>query len=207
MRCVARQMEFGFQANARSKVDEEVTASRSMGITEACSRMMGVDEELTATCARLCLMLGMPELAARVGVEWNPRMRSTAGRATWPVCLIEINTHLPEISQEEVRRTLLHELAHLVTYERLGHGRCAPHGEEWQQACSDLGIPGETATHRLPLPSRKVKRQWKYLCPSCGSAIERVRRFESRVACYQCCKDTKNGYYDERFRLVEISLK
>ncbi|MDA7935715.1 SprT-like domain-containing protein, partial [Akkermansiaceae bacterium] len=71
---------------------------------------MGIDEDLTAVCTRLCLMLGLPELAGRVGVEWNPRMRSTAGRATWPVCLIELNTRLPEISAEEVRRTLMHEL-------------------------------------------------------------------------------------------------
>jgi|TARA_B110000305_G_scaffold80730_1_gene90706 SprT protein len=204
MRPVARQMEFGFHPVASEIL--EVKSQDDVGIAEACSRLMGIDDELTAICSRLCLMQDLPDLAARVGVEWNPRMRSTAGRATWPICLIELNTHLPKISQEEVLRTLLHELAHLVTYERLGHGNCSPHGEQWQQACSDLGIPGESATHRLPLPSRKVKRQWKYLCPSCGSEIERVRRFKSRVACYQCCQDSKGGYYNERFRLVEISL-
>lgn len=201
MRRDSRQMEFGFES-----VEPQERVPADTGIAEACSRYMGIDEELTAVCARLCLMLGLPELAGRVGVEWNPRMRSTAGRATWPVCLIELNTRLPQISAEEVRRTLLHELAHLVTYERLGHGNCHPHGEEWQQACADVGIPGEKATHRLPLPSRTIKRQWKYLCKSCGASIERVRRFNSQVACYKCCQEEKGGQYDERFKLVEISL-
>ncbi|MGJ8696480.1 MAG: SprT-like domain-containing protein [Verrucomicrobiaceae bacterium] len=199
-------MEFGFDRTARDET-AVLEVKSSPGITEACSRFMGIDEELTAVCVRLCLMLGLTELAARVGVEWNPRMRSTAGRATWPVCLIELNTRLPKISAEEVRRTLLHELAHLVTYERLGHGNVAPHGIEWQEACSDLGIPGETATHRLNLPSRSLKRQWKYLCRSCGTSIERVRRFKGRVACYSCCRETNSGDYDERFRLVEVNLE
>ncbi|MGC6425488.1 MAG: SprT-like domain-containing protein [Akkermansiaceae bacterium] len=201
MRTVARQIEFGF-------TNADVEKSRdSVGIAEACSRFMGIDEKLTEVCSNLCKMLGLYGLAERVGVEWNPRMRSTAGRATWPVCLIELNTHLPSISEEEVRRTLLHELAHLVTYERLGHARCAPHGEKWQQACADLGIPGETATHRLALPSRTLKRQWKYVCRSCGASFERVRKFRNRVACYECCAKETNGYYDERFRLIEVSLQ
>ncbi|MEN8694444.1 MAG: SprT-like domain-containing protein [Akkermansiaceae bacterium] len=201
MRRDARQIEFGFTA------EENDARSESIGISEACSHFMGIEQDLTDWCVNLCKGLGLDRLADRLGVEWNPRMRSTAGRATWPLCLIEMNTHLPKISQEEVRRTLLHELAHLVTYERLGHTRCAPHGLEWQQACIDLGIPGEKATHRLALPSRTLKRQWKYECVACGSSFERVRKFRSRVACYECCAKNSNGAYDERFRLRELSLQ
>ena len=168
---------------------------------------MGQDTELTAKCAELCQSLDLPALASRVAVEWNPRMRSTAGRATWPVAVIELNVHLSSISKTEIERTLLHELAHLVTYERLGHGRVPAHGSDWQQACSDLGIPGEKATHRLSLPSRRMKRQWRYLCQNCGATIERVRRFKGRVACYECCRQTTGGSYDERFRLIEQRLR
>ncbi|MDB4408651.1 SprT-like domain-containing protein [Akkermansiaceae bacterium] len=200
MRSDARQMELGFSH------EEPLPSPRSLGILEACSHFMGIDEDLTMISSKLAMMLGLEELAQRVGVEWNPRMRSTAGRATWPTCLIELNTHLPQISQDEVRRTLLHELAHLVTYERLGHANVSPHGGEWQQACSDLGIPGESATHRLSLPTRSLKRNWKYVCLNCDSSIERVRRFKGRVACYECCQKSKTGEYDERFRLIERSI-
>jgi len=194
-----RQMEFGFSAPDAARMPQP-------SVAETCSRLMGIDTELTAICVKLALMLGLDDLASRVGVEWNPRMRSTAGRATWPTALIELNARLPSISEEEVRRTLLHELAHLVTYERVGHGRVQAHGPEWQVACADLGIPGEKATHRLALPTRSLKRQWKYLCRSCGSSIERVRRFKGRVACYECCRKANSGSYDERFRLVEMNV-
>lgn len=200
MRRDARQMELGFTQ------DQDVLEPRARGILETCAHFMGIDEALTEACSNLAMTLGLNELSHRVGVEWNPRMRSTAGRATWPSCLIELNTHLPQISKDEVRRTLLHELAHLVTYERLGHGNVSPHGEEWQRACADLGIPGESATHRLALPTRSVKRKWKYVCLNCNSSIERVRRFKGRVACYECCQKSKTGQYDERFRLVERSI-
>ncbi len=192
-------MEFGFSAHDAASVSEP-------SVTEACSRLMGGDTELTSICVRLSLMLGLEELSARVEVEWNPRMRSTAGRATWPKALIELNTRLPDISQDEVRRTLLHELAHLVAYERAGHGNLQAHGPEWQRACRELGIPGERATHRLNLPSRSFKRKWKYVCRSCGTSIERVRRFKARVACYECCQKVNSGVYDERFRLIELNI-
>lgn len=173
---------------------------------ETASRLMGNDMELTQICVRLCLDLGLEKLAHRVKVEWNPRMRSTAGRATWPTAVIELNVHLSSISKEEVHRTLLHELAHLVTYERYGNVRIQAHGVEWQQACAELGIPGERATHRLSLPSRSLKRKWIYTCGECGSSIERVRRFKRRVACYDCCRKVNGSGYDERFRLVERRL-
>lgn len=200
MRTDARQMELGFTQ------EEVFPEPRALGMIETCSHFMGIDDDLTQICSRLAKMLGLHELAARVGVEWNHRMRSTAGRATWPTCLIELNTHLPQISQDELRRTLLHELAHLVTYERLGHGNVSPHGAEWQKACADLGIAGESATHRLSLPTRTYKKKWKYVCTSCGSSFDRVRRFKGRVACYECCQKTMSGEYDERFRLIEINL-
>ena len=42
-------------------------------------------------------------------------------------------------------QTILHELAHLVAYERNPSRAIKGHGREWQLACADLGIPGESA--------------------------------------------------------------
>jgi len=196
----ARQIEFDFlQEKRRVKVESSVS--------ECCSRLMGMDTELTKMCTDLLLDLGLERLAMKVGVRWNRRMRSSAGRATWPTALIELNPRLPDISKEEVRRTLLHELAHLVAYERCGNRRIQAHGIEWRQACADLGIPGEQATHRLELPSRSMKRRWRYQCPSCATSFDRVRRFKGRVACYECCRSVNGGEYHESFRLMEISLR
>ena len=55
----------------------------------------------------------------------------------------------------EVERTLRHEAAHLLAHWRAGRRRIQTHGPEWRQACADLGIPGETVTHTLPLAPRR----------------------------------------------------
>ena len=130
-------------------------------------------------------------------------MRSTAGRATWPDAIVELNPALQEISDNEVERTFLHELAHLIAYERSGNRRIKPHGPEWRRACCEVGIPGERAGHSLPLPSRKLQKKWRYICPACWSVVERVRRMRGYSACYVCCLEHNRGEYDDRFRFVE----
>lgn len=166
----------------------------------------GHDHGLTAQCVEALQLLGLEALASVVVVEWNPRMRTTAGRAFWPCGRIELNPKLESLSPAEVRRTLLHELAHLVAYARAGRRRIAAHGAEWRMACADLGIPGERATHSLPLPGRTMQRKWRYECPACGEGFERVRKMKRRAACYTCCKEHNGGYYHRKFKLVEKSL-
>ena len=164
------------------------------------------DAELRTQCVEILHVLGLEQLADRVQVIWNKRMRTTAGRAFWPDAIIELNPKLEEIAPEEVQRTLLHELAHLVAYARAGRHRISAHGVEWQQACADVGIPGERATHSLPLPGRKMQKKWRYSCPACGEGFDRVRKIKRYAGCYSCCKQHNGGYYDKKFRLVETFL-
>lgn len=160
--------------------------------------------ELQSDAQAKLRQLGMQQLADVLTVVWQPRLQSTAGRASYHLNLVEINPRLKELGGDEVLRTLWHEVAHLVAYTRNRRRRIAPHGNEWKQACADLGIPGESATHHLPLPSRKIKRQLVYACPVCKAEIHRVRKMKSTSACYPCCKAYNNGRYDNRFRLKLI---
>jgi SprT protein len=161
----------------------------------------GRDPVLEAEARDLLLQLGFAEGAGKIIVAWKPRMRSTAGYAKWPLWLVELNPRLKEFPGE-VGRTLRHELAHLVAHARAGRRRIAPHGREWRKACADLGIPDETARHTLPLPARRQKRNFIYACPSCGAAVERVRKFRRRTACLACCRKHSRGRYDARFEFV-----
>lgn len=167
----------------------------------------GVDVALSDRCVELLADLGLSDLKARVRVEWNPRMRSAAGRAFWPQGLIQLNSRLAEISPSEVERTVLHELAHLIAYERHPRRAIKSHGREWRRACAEVGIPNEKATHQLELPTRTMRRKWRYQCPACHRTFDRVQRFKRAVACYECCRKTRDGSYDERFRLVERRLE
>ncbi|MBB5353059.1 putative SprT family Zn-dependent metalloprotease [Haloferula luteola] len=159
---------------------------------------------MTRRCRDWLLQLSLPHLAVQLEVRWNSRLRSTAGRA-WPGrARIELNPRLKEISADEVERTVLHELAHLMAHARAGRRRIEPHGKEWRHACAELGIPHEAATHRLPLPRTRQQRRHHYGCPGCGRIVGRVQPLRREVACAHCCRLYAGGRFDARFRLVEI---
>ena len=101
---------------------------------------MGDDAGLTSWCVEASKSLSLHELGRKVRVSWNSRMQTTAGRAWWPNRSIELNPKLKECEPEELWRTLKHELAHLVAYERCGRRQIDPHGPEWQAACIDVSI-------------------------------------------------------------------
>jgi predicted SprT family Zn-dependent metalloprotease len=170
----------------------------------------GKDAALTLVAADLAREKGLAGLADTVAVSWNPRMRTAAGRAFAKDYRIELNPRLqdlPEGQREaELRNTFLHELAHLIAFARAGRRRIQPHGIEWQQACHDLGIPGEDRCHALDFKPRRHARKYAYTCPHCRAVIERVRRLSRRVACYKCCRALAKGQFDPRFQLVESRL-
>jgi SprT protein len=151
--------------------------------------------------------LALDGLAKKLCVAWNPRMRSTAGLAYPATMQIVLNPRLLGFGTAEVERTLFHELAHLVAHHRYGRRRIAPHGPEWRQACQDLGLPNEARCHDLPLPRRKLARDFVYECPQCLTLLERVRPFRRPAACMGCCRKYASGRYDERFKLIRVLPK
>jgi SprT protein len=144
--------------------------------------------------------LGAENLAQRLRVEWNDRMRTTVGRADFRRSLIFLNPALQRFGAAEIERTLRHEVAHLLAHFR-SRRRILPHGPEWRKACCDLGIPGERAGHTLPLVGRALHRRFVYRCRNCQRHFPRVRRIRRATACLACCRKYARGNYDERFRL------
>jgi predicted SprT family Zn-dependent metalloprotease len=159
------------------------------------------DDDLERRAREAILPLA-PALSGVLVVGWNARMRTTAGVAVASRWEIWLNPALRGISPHEVERTLLHELAHLLAQHRVGRRRIAPHGQEWRQACQDLGIPGEGRTHQLPFEMRRMKRRYFLRCPGCGESHGRVRIPRRRIACLSCCRTHNRGLYDERFRFL-----
>lgn len=164
------------------------------------------DTELGEWCRTKLRELELGGLSRKVRVSWNSRMQTTAGRAWWPDGMIELNPRLKDVSEQEIWRTLCHELAHLIAFERSGRRRIKAHGPEWQAACAELGIPNEKVSHELPFEGRRVKRKFAYSCGNCHETIKRVRKMRGAAACYACCRKHAGGSYDERFLLVERKL-
>lgn len=172
---------------------------------------VGPDRDLRERGRRIAMQLGLTRLASQIEVEWNRKMRTAAGRAFYQTARIELNPRLQALPtgtrDNEIERTFLHELAHLVSHARAGGKRIQPHGPEWKQACADVGIPGEDRCHDLNFQPRRMKRRFAYECPACGTVVERVRRLKRRVACYDCCRARAGGKFDDRFVLEERPIR
>lgn len=160
---------------------------------------------LQTEARELLRSLGAHRIATEIRVEWNPRLKTAAGRADYCQKLICLNPRLAE-HPEEIDRTLRHELAHILAQFRVGRRRISPHGAEWQQACRDLAIAGEKPCHTLPFPARRYAPRLIYRCPNCRRDFPRVRRIRRMVACLACCRAHNGGQFDARFRLKLLKL-
>src|SRR5690242_13826233 len=105
----------------------KVTASEPVAVQPKRGR----DRGLESLAAKLLRAHGAGRIASQVQVQWNSRLKSCAGRADYRLKLISLNPLLHQHGDEEVRRTILHELAHFLAQFRVGRRRIAPHGQEW----------------------------------------------------------------------------
>src|SRR5437588_9790124 len=81
------------------------------GASKSSRRSRDVDLEFKAR--ELLRQLGATKLSRQVRVEWNPRMKSAAGRADYRERLVSLNPRLQDHGLAEIARTLRHELAHV----------------------------------------------------------------------------------------------
>src|SRR5438094_7743322 len=135
----------------------------------------GRDHALEEKSRTLLRQLGAAKLARDVRVEWNPRMKSAAGRADYRERLISLNPLLRDHGVEEIDRTLRHELAHLLAQFRVGRRRIAPHGPEWREACRALDIAAAARCHSLPFATKAYPARFVYRCPTRRQQFPRVR--------------------------------
>jgi SprT protein len=191
-----KQLEFAFPPTnvvAASLRDPSRFAERS--------GYSGRDHALEEKSRNLLRRFGAGKLAREIRVEWNPRMRSAAGRADYRKRLISLNPLLHDHGIEEIDRTLRHELAHLLAQFRVGRRRIAPHGPEWREACGNLGIADEARCHNLPFATKAYPVRFVYCCPNCLQEFPRVRQIRRAIACLACCRKHNGGDFDPQFRL------
>ena len=96
----------------------------------------------------------------RAGVCHYPN-RSSRGR-------IELSAHFAERNTDEaVRDTLLHEIAHALVGPRHGHDAV------WRAKCVEIGArPERCYGEEVDMP----KGPWRAVCPSCETEYDRHRR-------------------------------
>lgn len=194
----------GSTENDESDIDHPSLESHASPPEPASEIQIPKIEDLRAKARELLQAVGAPSLAARMVLRWNPRLQNTAGMAYPGRALITLNPKLAIFGEEEIDRTLRHELGHLLAHERAGRRRIDPHGKEWRQACADLGLPGESRTHNLPLPRKTIAPRHFYQCPGCGFVLKRVQPLKRKSACIRCCRTHARGRYDTRFQFKAV---
>jgi predicted SprT family Zn-dependent metalloprotease len=239
---VLRQLEFAFPksdslTSILSLRERRTIQSPGAGEWKILRRTRDVDLESKAR--ELLREIGAGKLAREIRVEWNPRLKTAAGRADYRQKLVSLNPRLRDLNDslartelaadkldclkqssltsagrvvsqqteqdaavhDEIDRTLRHELAHLLAQWRVGRRQIAPHGDEWRQACCDLGIADEARCHNLPFATKVYPARFVYRCPNCQQEFPRVRRIRRAIACLACCRKHNGGDFDPRFRL------
>lgn len=191
-----RQLEFAFQTITAPQWH----ATRRSNPDRLAQQNGHRNDDVQIKASELLHSLGAGRIAKELRVEWNSHLQTAAGRADYHEKLISLNPLLAEYP-DEIDRTLRHELAHILAQFRAGRRRIAPHGTEWRQACTDLGIADEKRCHNLPFPARAYAARFVYRCPNCRREFPRVRRARRAVACLACCREHSGGYFDLRFRL------
>ena len=191
-----RQLEFAFRTVAGIGDPGRLGASLDAGVSAPGYSTIGLEEN----ARELLRSLGAGRIANELRVEWNSRLKTAAGRADYHEKLISLNPQLTE-HPTEIDRTLRHELAHILAQFRAGRRRIPPHGNEWRQACIDLGIADEKRCHNVHFPARTYAARFVYRCPNCRKKFPRVRRVRRAVACLACCRKHNGGHFDLRFRL------
>ena len=124
----------------------------------------------------------LTEAFARFPIKVRPQIvwkntRVTAGVAYDKSNVIGLSRIVLD-DEEKLRRTLLHEYAHLLAVAR--HGvRAAGHGETWKQAMRDLGLEPEVR-HKYPVQRNASRQRVTYRCLKCGKTFERSRKLPAR---------------------------
>ncbi len=200
-----RQLELAFDSTAVAEIGDpgRLSARQHVNASEYDGEC---NADVQEKARRLLRSLGANRIATELRVEWNRRLKTAAGRADYRQKLISLNPRLVA-HPEEIDRTLRHELAHILAqFREKRRRRISPHGAEWQQACRDLGIPGEKRCHTLPFPTKRYAPRFIYRCRNCRRDFPRVRKIKRTVACLACCRAYNGGGFDARFRLKLVQL-
>lgn len=123
-------------------------------------------------------------------VVFNPKLRSSAGRANRLNNTVEINPHMLRANPTSFADTLIHEICHLLTRDR--------HGKDWQGAMMLFGFPPQRF-HLMEAPVRKEAR-YKMFC-NCREHLISQRRFNKfKRGFFYTCRDCGAKLREERIR-------
>jgi hypothetical protein len=105
---------------------------------------------------------------------------------------IELSIYHLKDSDEDVKETILHEIAHAIA------GFAAKHGPVWKACCIRIGAKPQRCGEAHLM--QEVPAKYELICPNCNAVKKMHRRPKKERACGKCCNQHNNGIYTERFK-------
>lgn len=125
--------------------------------------------------------------------DWQFRIATTIrtlGRCFYKSRTIEFSANYLHISDSEIRDTILHEIAHALSYLRYGE-EGKGHNHLWRLCCKEVGARPQ----RLAPPTAKssARPSYRIKCPVCDWSITRfrMRRRNFGALCPKCHSEVK----------------
>jgi len=137
-------------------------------------------------------------------VKFNIRGTNLAGEANFSKSLLRFNpVFLEHCTDEFIKRTVPHEVAHIVQRKLFGYGvRC--HGKEWKKVMQVFGLePSRCHNYVLPAEIRKKhsrrQERFSYSC-NCGTGVHKVSKTKhnriNKGYGYRCCSCNERIVYE-----------
>ena len=101
-------------------------------------------------------------------------------------------------SEDRVKMTILHEIAHAL----VGHGN--GHNRIWKNKCLEIGGDGNRCY--TTDNTNTIKGKWQYNCINCGRIVHRHRKIRKQLACGRCCKKYNNNKWSLDYLLVPYNF-
>lgn len=127
------------------------------------------------------------------------RAKKRFGQCNYQKKQISLSKYLVELnSEQEVRDTILHEIAHALC------GYSAGHGKKWQECVIKLGGKPDRCYSGKTVNTPLLK--YTVFCPWCETKTQRQNKIKpsfwrSKPACKICCKKYNNGKFSRKFIL------
>ena len=161
----------------------------------------------------ICSQLGVPELFAKIKVEWNGRFTCRMGDAEWnqlaDTGLVRFSMPLwPRASVEERANTVAHEVCHIAVYYI--YKLWEQHGQKWKHLMRKCGHKGSRChkVDRTGLRRNHTRTKYKVVC-GCREwlvGVTRYRRIKAGIREYCCpyCKENVRSPYIYWVSLREV---
>lgn len=108
--------------------------------------------------------------------------------------MIAFSKNYLHLGDEEIRDTILHEIAHAIA------GHKASHGPEWKRVCRQIGAkPNERADLK---DEDHAEFKWTGICPNNSKhTVKRHALTEKgrRMACGACCRELNGGRFSAKY--------